>query len=147
MTKRIIFLLLLTLTIVAASSAQVPLNIGVQILRAEDARRYDAALEKLMHSPNADIRKRSALAAGRIGKEEAIEPLVRLLEGDPNTEVKAMAAFALGEIESIKAADAILRVIGETARAQMPGQAGGVDRSRLVEAAGKIAAANKNACA
>src|SRR5438874_2010899 len=92
-------------------SAQVPMNVGIQILKAEDARRYDAVLENLMKSPNADIRKRAALAAGRIGKEEAIGPLVNLLEKDPSVDVRTMAAFALGEIESIKAADAILRAL------------------------------------
>src|SRR3954462_5589257 len=40
--------------------------------KAEDARRYDAVLENLMKSSTADVRKRAALAAGRIGKEESI---------------------------------------------------------------------------
>ena len=55
--------------------------------------------------------KRAALAAGRIGREEAIPSLVHLLESDPNTDVRTMAAFALGETESIKAADAVLSAV------------------------------------
>src|SRR5947208_5533557 len=86
-----------------------PMDTQVQIVKAEDARRYDAVLENLMRSPSADIRKRAALAAGRIGKEEAIGPLVALLEKDPRADVRATAAFALGETESLQAADAVLR--------------------------------------
>jgi cyclophilin family peptidyl-prolyl cis-trans isomerase/HEAT repeat protein len=143
MIKRIFLIFICSLVAYSSFSAQVPMNVGVQILKAEDARRYDSVLEDLLRSPNAEIRKRAALAAGRIGKEEAIPSLVALMEGDGSGDVRSMAAFALGEIESIKAADAILRAIGETARAKMPGQdEGGIDRSRLVEAAGKIAAAN-----
>jgi cyclophilin family peptidyl-prolyl cis-trans isomerase/HEAT repeat protein len=146
MINRIVFASLFLVACFAAS-AQVPLNVGVQILKVEDARRYDATLEKLMRSPNADIRKRAALAAGRIGKEEAIPPLVRLLENDPITDVRTMAAFALGEIESIKAADAILNALS-----RLDASSANADRrlsasmpavtARLVEAAGKIAAAN-----
>ncbi|HEY2865853.1 MAG TPA: peptidylprolyl isomerase [Pyrinomonadaceae bacterium] len=109
------------------------MSVQFQIVKAEDARRYDAVLQKLLHSPNAAIRKRAALAAGRIGREEAIPTLVGLLEKDPNTDVRTMAAFALGETESIKAADAILPNKGVMSSSTL---------ARLVEAAGKIAAAN-----
>ena len=127
--------------------AQVPMTVQLQIVKAEDARRYDSVLEKLMHSPNAAIRKRAALAAGRIGREEAIPTLVGLLEKDPNTDVRTMAAFALGETESIKAADAVLRAIGtsQVAAAQAETRAVAsvpMTTARLLEAAGKIAAAN-----
>ncbi|MEP7214166.1 MAG: peptidylprolyl isomerase [Acidobacteriota bacterium] len=130
--------------IVASSlcvSAQVPVNTQVQILKAEDARAYGKAIEGLMSNPNADVRTRAALAAGRIGDEKAIPALAKLL-ADNSPKVREMAAFALGEIESIKAADVILRYIGETAKANMPGVADHNNRGRLAEAAGKIAAAN-----
>jgi cyclophilin family peptidyl-prolyl cis-trans isomerase/HEAT repeat protein len=156
MMKRTFLIFVVFLTFLGSYSAQVPTIVGVQILKAEDARRYDATLENLMRSPNAEIRKRAALAAGRIGKEEAIAPLVRLLDADPNADVRIMAAFALGEIESIKAADAILSGIttASTLRAETrpsgsvrPGRDTStlVDTrvsARLLEAAGKIAAAN-----
>ncbi len=120
---------------------QVPLATNVAIIKAEDARRYDAALERLLKHKDERVRERAALAAGRIGDEKAVAELVGMLR-DRSLRVKRMAAFALGEIESGKAANAIVQAIGETGRAQLPGEAGGVDRSRLVEAAGKIAAAN-----
>ncbi|HEV8591843.1 MAG TPA: HEAT repeat domain-containing protein, partial [Pyrinomonadaceae bacterium] len=137
-------ILLLVLLLAASPHAfsQVPINVQVQILKAEDARRYDKTLEGLMRSPNVDVRTRAALAAGRIGNDAAIPALATLLKTDASEKARAMAAFAVGEIESVKGADVILRAIGETARAQMPGDVGGVDRGRLVEAAGKIAAAN-----
>ena len=111
MSRNFLAVSLFTLVAFSVSWGQVPLNIGVQILKAEDARRYDSTLEKLMSSPNAEVRKRAALATGRIGREEAIPALIRLLESDNDSSVRTMAAFALGETESIKAADAILSVL------------------------------------
>src|SRR5438477_10598018 len=81
------------------SPGQVPVNVGIQILKAEDARRYDKTLEDLLASPNVAVRTRAALAAGRIGREEAVAPLINLLREDASADVRAMAAFALGEIE------------------------------------------------
>src|SRR5450631_3118054 len=80
---------------------QFPLNTLVQISKAEDARRYDAEIEGLMRSPNAAVRKRAALAAGRIGNDAALPVLTDLLEKDSETAVREMAAFAIGEIESV----------------------------------------------
>lgn len=105
------------------------------IVRAEDARTYNNALQEFLTSPEAKLRARAALAAGRIGDEKAVPALVSLLENDTSTEVRAMAAFALGETESMLAADAILKAIYDK---KAPGQV----RSRVVEAAGKIVGAN-----
>lgn len=114
----------------------------VQILKAEDARRYDKTLEDLMKSPSAAVRIRAALAAGRIGDAAAVPVLIRMLNGDASEKAREMAAFALGEIESIEAADTIRIALGETGRAQLPGAEEANVRGRLVEAAGKIVAAN-----
>ncbi len=123
------------LVLAYGTAAQVPTATLVRIVKAEDARAYEPGIEDLMRSPNAEIRTRATLAAGRIGDERAIAALVSLLENDPSQDVRTMAAFAIGEIESIKGADAILKVLSDT-RAQS-----GI-RARAVEAAGKIAAAN-----
>jgi cyclophilin family peptidyl-prolyl cis-trans isomerase/HEAT repeat protein len=146
MINRIIFISLF-LSLFVCASAQVPIKVGIQILKAEDGRRYDAALEKLMSSPNAAVRKRAALAAGRIGREEAVTELLRLLEKDPSDDVRTMAAFALGEIESSKAADGVISSVRgflDMDRRNIPGVAGQAlsIHARLIEAAGKIAAAN-----
>ena len=134
--KKIIIAVFLTLISFSINAfAQIQTNILVQIVRAEDERRYDKTLEDLIKNANAKIRTRAALAAGRIGDEKAIPALANLLENDKDAEVRTMAAFALGEIESIKAADAILKVLSDTKNPD-------AIRARATEAAGKIAAAN-----
>lgn len=146
MRKRLfVSLLLLVVGLVGPVFAQVPVATHVQILKAEDSRTYDAKLEALLKSPNAAVRVRAALAAGRIGDAAAVPALVKLLNGDASEKVREMAAFALGEVESIDAADAIRIALGETAKAQMPGAEKANVRGRLVEAAGKIAAAHAQA--
>ena len=54
-------------------------------------------LIRLLSDPEVRVRRRAALAMGRIGLSEAIEPLVMLLK-DPEKEVRQMAAFAIGLI-------------------------------------------------
>ena len=135
MKKHIIAFFLIAVCFSLQGFAQIQTNVLVQIVKAEDERRYDGVLENLLKSPNPKIRTRAALAAGRIGKEAAIPALTPLLETDASPEARAMAAFALGEIESIKAADAILNILKNP-------KAPDAIRARAVEAAGKIAAAN-----
>ena len=135
-------LVLLSLT---TTYSQIPVNIGIQILKAEDARRYDSVLENLMKSPVPAIRARAALAAGRIGDEKAVPALAVLLGLDQPDQVQEMAAFALGEIESIKGAEPIFKRWNAN-EGERPSISGATPefsiRSRLIEAAGKIAAAN-----
>ncbi len=122
-------------------SAQVPVATQVAILKAEDARDYNA-LKPLMFSKNVAVQKRAILAAGRIGNAAAIPDLVEILESNlKNASVLQLVAFAVGEIESIAGADIITLILkSESGFA-------GRDRTllaRAVEAAGKIAAANPN---
>ena len=105
----------------------------LQIVRAEDERRWDNDLRDLFKARNANVRTRAALAAGRIGNEQAVVDLITLLQRDDEPEVRAIAAFALGEIESPLAADALVAVLNETHDSPQ--------RSRGVEALGKITAA------
>ena len=104
------------------------------ITKAEDERRWDDDLRKLFSSPSAAVRKRAALAAGRIGDEDSITALTNLLEKDNDANVRSMAAFALGEIESPAGANALLAILKNTSA---PGEL----RARTLEALGKIAAA------
>jgi cyclophilin family peptidyl-prolyl cis-trans isomerase/HEAT repeat protein len=129
-----LFSIALLLLSIANAFAQIPTAINIQILKAEDSRRYDKKLEDLIDQPDERIRVRAILAAGRIGDEKAIPRLASLLESGSVT-VREMAAFALGEIESVNAADAILKVLKD------PKTVPAV-RARAVESAGKIAAAN-----
>lgn len=135
---KIIYALLISIAVSSSISAQkravVPPPTLLQIVKAEDDRRWDDGLRNLLASPNPAIRKRAALAAGRIGNEDAVNALTPLLEKDKDVSVRAMAAFALGEIESGTAANALIAVL------QTPATPVEV-RARTVEALGKIAAA------
>jgi cyclophilin family peptidyl-prolyl cis-trans isomerase/HEAT repeat protein len=105
----------------------------IRILRAEDERRWDNELQQLMTDQNVDVRRRVALAAGRIGDEGAVPALIALLQSESHENVREMAAFALGEIESANGAGALITLLADT---KQPG----VVRARAVEALGKIAA-------
>jgi cyclophilin family peptidyl-prolyl cis-trans isomerase/HEAT repeat protein len=134
MLKRIIGISLVCVALSSASFAQSAATTLLKIVKAEDERRWDADLRDLFSSPNALVRKRAALAAGRIGDESSIDALTNLLEKDADPVVRAMAAFALGEVESEVGANALL--------AQLKNKSGAVElRARAIEALGKIAAA------
>ena len=95
----------------AKYSAPIPQATLIQIMRAEDERRWDDNLKSLLSSNDAAIRKRAALAAGRIGVEAAVPVLAEMLLTDREPEVREMAAFALGEIESAGGAYALVTVL------------------------------------
>jgi cyclophilin family peptidyl-prolyl cis-trans isomerase/HEAT repeat protein len=117
----------------AMAARAIPDEVMLRILRAEDERRWEASdLGVLLFDRDARVRRRAALAAGRIGDERAVASLISLLQNDKETTVRAMAAFALGETESATAADALL--------AQLSSKSDDV-RARVVEALGKIVAA------
>lgn len=112
-------------------SAPVPQSALIQIIRAEDERRWDVDLKSLLASQNPVVRKRAVLAAGRIGDVRAVPLLAEILLGDHDPEVRQMAAFALGEIESPGGAYALVTVLKDP---NSPG------RARAIEALGKIIA-------
>ncbi|PYS33437.1 MAG: hypothetical protein DMF75_09370 [Acidobacteria bacterium] len=114
----------------AKPSTAIPTNTLLQIIRAEDQRRWDDSLRSLLSSKDPKVRKRAALAAGRIGDERAVLPLIDLLKKDTDLDAQQMAAFALGEIESANATDALIEA---TRISDL--------RARALEALGKIAAA------
>jgi cyclophilin family peptidyl-prolyl cis-trans isomerase/HEAT repeat protein len=105
----------------------------VRIVKAEDERRWDTDLKGLLSSSNAEIRKRAALAAGRIGNEDSVGALSGLLQ-DKDADVRAMAAFALGEVEAAAGADPLLTLVKNTNESL-------IVRARAIEALGKIAGA------
>ncbi len=105
----------------------------VEIVRAEDERRWDDGLIRLFAHRNSAVRRRAALAAGRIGDARAVSELAALLQEDEDSNVRAMAAFALGEVESLSSGPALLSRLKETNDRLV--------RARILEALGKIAAA------
>jgi len=102
------------------------------IVRHEDERRWDDELKNLLASEDAKVRKRTALAAGRIGNEVAVPILAEMLLTDRDTAVRDVAAFALGEIESPAGAYALVTVLKDPEKPA---------RARAIEALGKVAAA------
>jgi cyclophilin family peptidyl-prolyl cis-trans isomerase/HEAT repeat protein len=119
----------------ANSSAAISQRTLIQIIRAEDERRWDDNLKSLLSGQDARIRKRAALAAGRIGDENAVPVLAEMVLMDRDADVRQMAAFALGEIEAAGGAYALVTVLKDPNR---PG------RARAIEALGKIIAAMAN---
>jgi cyclophilin family peptidyl-prolyl cis-trans isomerase/HEAT repeat protein len=112
--------------------AQIPTATLVNIVKAEDERRYDATLENLLKNPDTKVRQRAALAIGRIGDDKSVPALVNHLKDSPD--VAAMVVFALGEIESAKASREIIEILENWWAGDL--------RIQAIEAAGKIAAAN-----
>jgi cyclophilin family peptidyl-prolyl cis-trans isomerase/HEAT repeat protein len=82
-------------------------------------------LIRLLTDAEARVRRRAALAVGRVGLPEGIASLVRLLQSDSDPEVRQMAAFALGllgdnaAVEPLRAAvaDPLPLVAGRAAEA------------------------------
>src|SRR2546427_3397444 len=114
----------------ARTSIAIPSNPLLQIIRAEDQRRWGEKLRSLLSDKDPKVRTRAALAAGRIGDEGAVLPLIDLLKKDTDWGAQQTAAFALGEIESAKATNALIEA---TRISDL--------RARALEALGKIAAA------
>src|SRR5690606_38014464 len=67
----------------------------------------------LLADPEARVRRRAALAVGRVGLSEGVEPLTALLS-DAEPEVRQMAAFALGLIGDAAARPALLSALSDT---------------------------------
>ena len=67
-------------------------------------------LIRLLRDNEGRVRRRAALAVGRVGLAEGVEPLTGLLE-DSEIEVRQMAAFALGLIGERSARPALLTAL------------------------------------
>ncbi|HEU4477686.1 MAG TPA: HEAT repeat domain-containing protein, partial [Pyrinomonadaceae bacterium] len=117
----------------SARGATIPRATLIQIIRAEDERRWNAVLSDLLSHKNPAIRARAALAAGRIGNESAVPPLIWTLQNDHDPGVTILTLLALGEIESPEAIEALTAELSQGKPSQ--------SRARAVEALGKIAAA------
>jgi HEAT repeat protein len=72
-----------------------------------------ADLTRLLTDPEARIRRRAALAVGRTGLHDGVQPLVALLT-DSDAEVRQMAAFALGLIGDAKAREPLVGALADS---------------------------------
>ncbi len=99
------------------------------LLALEDARSPGAGeLERLLRDPDRGVRRRAALAAGRVADPSLVPALVDLLN-DQEVEVRRMAAFALGLAGERAAVDRLLAALADPD----PGV-----RGRAAEALGRI---------
>lgn len=69
-------------------------------------------LVSLLGDPDARVRRRAALAIGRVGLPAGVAPLVARLQ-DPDAEVRAMVAFALGLVGDAAAVDPLVTALGD----------------------------------
>ena len=94
--------------------------------------RSEPDLVALLADPEPQLRRRAALALGRIGLPEGVTPLVSLL-ADPEVEVRQMSAFALGLLGDETATPALLGALDDPEP---------VVQGRAAEALGRIGAAD-----
>jgi cyclophilin family peptidyl-prolyl cis-trans isomerase/HEAT repeat protein len=73
-----------------------------------------ADLITLLEDADAPVRRRAALAVGRVGLPEGVEPVARLLD-DREDDVREMAAFALGLLRDPSARPALTRALADNA--------------------------------
>jgi cyclophilin family peptidyl-prolyl cis-trans isomerase/HEAT repeat protein len=100
-----------------------------RILELEDQRSAgNGELERLLRDADRGVRRRAALAAGRIALPELVAPLGELMN-DQEVEVRRAAAFALGLAASPTTVDRLLASLSDS-DAQV--------RGRAAEALGKI---------
>ena len=86
------------------------------ILQLEDQRQVRGGggdLMTLLNDPEARIRRRAALALGRVKLPEAIPALTSILQSEPDPEVRQMAAFAMGLIGDSAAAAALTAALSD----------------------------------
>ncbi len=107
-------------------------NTLLTIVRHEDERRWDDQLQSLLADADPRIRRRAALAAGRIGNDRAVPILAEMLFNDLDNGVRDLVAFALGEIEAPGGAYSLVTVLQNP---EAPA------RARAIEALGKVTAA------
>ena len=112
-------------------------KLGV-ILRLEDERQLGAAggatdLIALLSDPDGRIRRRAALAVGRVGVAAGVPPLIDVLK-DHEPDVRQMAAFALGLLKDARARDPLVGLlVADPSR---------LVRGRAAEALGTLGAAD-----
>ena len=88
-------------------------------------------LVALLTDAAARVRRRAALAIGRVGRPEGVAPLAARL-ADPEPEVRQMAAFALGLLGDAAAEEPLVRALDDPAP---------LVQGRAAEALGRIGAA------
>ena len=105
------------------------IDVLARLVELEDQRATGGdELARRLRDPDRGIRRRAALAAGRVAAPELVPPLVELMN-DQEVEVRRMAAFALGLAKSPLAVERLLASLKDS---------DGQVRGRAAEALGAI---------
>ncbi len=100
-----------------------------RILACEDRRSLgDGELDRYLSDPDPGVRRRAALAAGRIGDPGALPTLIQRMN-DAEPEVRQMAAFAMGLFGDKQAAERLLASLADPEP---------VVKARAAEALGRV---------
>ena len=99
--------------------------------------RPEPDLVALLSDSEPQLRRRAALALGRVGLSEGVDPLTSAL-GDPEVEVRQMSAFALGLIGDSAATQALVGALGDPEPIVQGRAAEALGRIGAVEAADAI---------
>ena len=86
------------------------------ILQLEDERQlrgHGGDLVDLLNDAEPRVRRRAALATGRVKLPDALPGLTALLQADQDPEVRQMAAFAMGLIGDASAAPALMTALAD----------------------------------
>ncbi|HEX6739892.1 MAG TPA: HEAT repeat domain-containing protein [Vicinamibacteria bacterium] len=110
-------LLLLLPALLAAPPAAPPevprMEKMARLLALEDRRSAgDGELERYLSDPDRSVRRRAALAAGRVA-DAALVPALITRMNDPEPEVRQMCAFALGLIGDTRAAERLAAALAD----------------------------------
>jgi cyclophilin family peptidyl-prolyl cis-trans isomerase len=110
MRRRLLIAALLAAGLPAAAQVAPPAP-AAELLSLEDRRTFDeAVLRRHIDDSSPAVRRRAALAAGRIRDRRAV-PLLMPLLGDPDSSVAATTAFALGLIGDTTAVPELTRLL------------------------------------
>ncbi len=107
-------LVAVVLTVTLFPQDEAVVNAIAAVLRAEDSRSFDAALRDAIRHPDPMVRRRAALAIGRIG-DPAGTPLLLELLNDPSASVQQDAVFALGLLGDPSAFDRLRTLVVQAA--------------------------------
>ena len=99
--------------------------------------RSEPDLLVLLGDPEPQLRRRAALAVGRVGLAEGVEALALALQ-DPEVEVRQMAAFSLGLIGHDTATEALMTAMDDAEPIVQGRAAEALGRIGAVESAGAI---------
>ena len=101
--------------------------------------RPEPDLVALLSDSQTQLRRRAALAIGRVGRSEGVRPLIASLT-DPEPEVRQMSAFALGLIGDATATDSLVAALQDLSPTVQGRAAEALGRIGAVDAAESIGA-------